>query len=301
VDLFWETIKKNNWLVVALAVITSFVFPSFGFSLKSYSNYLLMLLVFLSCLDLKIPEIISSFRDYRSQVLILVITHLISPLLILPFRPFLSPEIYLGLIITAVSPVGRSTAFLVNIYGGYPIKALVSSTVSNALSPIIMPAVVWLFAHQFIEINVANMSSTIFWLVVVPIIFAYFIGKTKPGVYLNKQSSGISVLVLFFILNSIIAPLKNTIFANPTVSILISIIGIYLLVADFFLGYKIGRNPKDQITFGITSAYKNYTLATILAMTLFGPTVTLAPIIYSITNNLLLIPLSLSQKHLKNQ
>ena len=287
-----KLLAKNTWLVIFLAIIISFAMPSLGEGLNPYLNIFLMILMFLSCLDIDLKVFVASLKDFKIQALILAIVHLISPLIVLIFlKSFLSEEIFLGLILASVIPAGRAAVFLVSIYGGKPETALVISTISNALSPIVVPFLVWLFAKTSIEINPMEMGTTILWLVAVPIIAAILVRSLGLAKYLVKQSSGLSVIFLFLIIIGIISPIRQVIFDNWEKSIFLILIVIGLISFDFWLGWKIGKTKEDKITLALTASYKNYTLGTLVALSLFNPVVALPSIIYTITNNLMLVPI----------
>lgn len=285
------SIKHRTGLIILIAIAVSFVFPGFGSLLKPYLNSLLIAMMFLSCLDLKISEIVHSLNDFKNISLMLVIVHIVSPLIIFLLRDYFSPSVFLGLIISATIPAGRSAVFLSNIYGGVPIKALVSTSISNFLSPISVPLFVWLFAHTVIKMDLFDMSRTIVYLVVIPLILAVIFGKSKYGQRLNEYSPSISIIILFFIILGIISPLKNVVVDNFQLSLVLGIVISFLIIIDFCLGYFLGKNHSEKVTYAISSSYKNYTLGTLLALTVFTPLVALPSIVYTVVSNLLLIPL----------
>ena len=289
-----QLLVKNTWLVIFLAIVMSFVVPSFGVILKPYLSLFLMVLMFLSCLDIDLKEFVDSLKDFKVQLLVLAVVHLASPLVVLIFlKGFLSEEIFLGLILASVIPAGRASVFLVSIYGGKPETALVISSISNALSPIVVPVLVWLFAKTSIEINPMEMGTTIMWLVAVPILAAILVRWMGLAKYLVKQASGLSVIFLFLIIIGIISPIRQVILDNWGKSIWLILIVIGLISFDFWLGWIIGKTKEDKITLAVTSSYKNYTLGTLVALTLFNPVVALPSIIYTITNNLMLVPIQM--------
>jgi predicted Na+-dependent transporter len=250
-----------------------------------------MILMFLSCLDIDLVECVGVLKNFKFETLIFLIIHLVSPLIVLIFfKRFLSDEIFLGLILASVIPAGRASVFLVSIYGGKPATALVISSISNALSPITVPLLVWLFAKTSIQINPIEMGTTILWLVAVPIAAAILVRILGLAKYLIKSASGLSVIFLFLIIIGIISPIRQVILDNWEKSIGLVLIIMGLISFNFWLGWKIGKTKADKITLAITSSYKNYTLGTLVALGLFNPIVALPSIIYTITNNLMLIP-----------
>lgn len=289
-----RSLAKNTWLVILIAIVISFAMPSLGTALKPYLNIFLMVLMFLSCLDIDLKEFWKALKDFKIQALILLIVHLVSPLIVLIFfRKFLSDEIFLGLILASVIPAGRASVFLVSIYGGRPVTALVISSISNALSPITVPFLVWLFAKTSIKINPVEMGVAILWLVAVPIAAAIIVRCLGWAKYLIKSASGWSAIFLFLIIIGIISPIRQVILDNWQKSIWLIGIVMGLISFDFWLGWKIGKTKVDKITLAVTSSYKNYTLGTLVALSLFNPVVALPSIIYTITNNLLLIPIQI--------
>jgi len=290
-------LAKNTWLVILLAIAVSFVDPGVGMILKPYLNYFLMVLMFLSCLDIDLGEFVKNLKDFKISGLILLIVHLVSPIIVwILLKPFLSEEIFLGLILASVIPAGRASVFLAKIYGGKPVTALVISSISNAFSPITVPLLVWLFAKTSIKINPVDMGVTILWLVAVPILAAVIFRMIGWAKYLIDKSAGLSVLFLFVIIVGIISPIREIILVNMEKSIYLIFIIIGLIAINFGLGYRLGRNKSEKITLAITSSYKNYTLGTLVALSLFNPIVALPSIIYTISNNLLLIPIQILSK-----
>jgi len=295
VDALNHFIRHHTWAVVLSAIICSLIFPSLGLWLKPYLNYLLGFLMFLSCLDLHPTAILQSLTDYRRLTLTLLIIHLVSPALVFALKGYFSDDIFLGLIIVTSIPAGRSAVFLAHIFGGLPLKALVISSISNALSPITVPLIVWMLAQTSIRVDHLQMGSTIIYLVVFPLLAAIIFGRTTPGHTLNRYSPSISVVVLFLIITGIISPIKTVVSHNLLLTLLLTLFSIVLSAINFLLGYLLSPSLPEKITYALTASYKNYTLATLLSLTLFTPTVALPAIAYTIANNLLLIPLQLLQ------
>lgn len=290
-------LAKNTWLVILIAIAISFGWPGLGIRLKPFLNVFLMVLMFLSCLDIDLKQFVKSLKDFKTQALVLAIVHLVSPLIVLIFlKRFLSEEIFLGLILASVIPAGRAAVFLVTIYGGEPVTALVISSISNALSPIVVPFLVWLFAKTSIKINPIEMGVAILWLVAVPIAAAILVRWLGWAKYLIKQASGLSVIFLFLIIIGIISPIRQVLLDNWEKSIWLILIIIGLIGFDFWLGWRAGKTKAEKITLAVVSSYKNYTLGTLVALSMFSPIVALPSIIYTITNNLMLIPAQILAK-----
>ena len=287
----FDSIRKKTWLLILIGILIAFIWPVLGFKLKPFANSFLMGIMFLSCLDIDLKELIKDFKNFKKQSLIILISHLIGPLIILFLKPFLSEELFLGLILAAVIPIGRSSVFLSKILGGETTSPLIASSISNALSPFSVPFLVLIFAKTSIKIDPIQMGGTILWLVLVPIILAILVRMTGKVKFLIKESSNLSTILLFLIIIGIIAPLRETILNNWLNSLFLMILIAILMMINFFIGWKIGKKREEKIALAITASYKNYTLGTLVALSMFNPIVALPSIIYTITNNLMLIPI----------
>ncbi len=285
--------KKYMWAIIFVAIIISFIYPNPGLMLKPYLIYLLMLLMFFSCLGINLKKIAEELKDCRDELATLAIIHLASPILILFLKPFLPEEVFLGLILAAVISSGMSVVFLSYLYGGIASEALVITSISNILSPITVPFLVLLFARTTIRVDVLAMIWTIFKLVAIPLAAAALIRKTSLNKPLEKHGSYISIVVLFVLILGIISPVRDVVLSNLNLSLILGAVVSVLVTINFFLGYLIGKSKPEKITYAITASYKNMTLSTVIALSLFNPMVALPSVIYAVVNNLFLIPLQL--------
>ena len=318
-------LSKNTWLIVALAIIISFIYPNTGLMLAPYIGYLLMMLMFLSCLDVEMKQIVEQTKNWKKYTVIFLIVHLLSPLIIFSLKPILDPDIFLGLLMTSAMPSGMSIVFLSCLYcykegsnrffsmfgsvlssflpakKGVASKALFLTTISHILSPLLVPLVVFVLARSVVQIDYLAITIMIVKFVIVPIVVAKLVGFTKIKKQLSNYSSSISVLLLFVIMIGVISPVQTIIMSNLVLSAWLSLLVFVLITINFFAGWFIGESREEKITFGLASSYKNFTLATVLALSLFSPIVALPAIVYAVMNNFFLIPLQLIFLKLKKK
>lgn len=287
------TMKKYTWLIVLIAIILGFSLPQIGLIFRPYLTYLLMLLMFLSCLNIDFQKILKPLKYWKNEMQALAIIHLASPLLILLLKPFFSDEIFLGLIIASVISSGIGVVFLSRLYGGIPSQSLILTSISNILSPITVPFLILIFAKTNIKIDYLAIGLTMLKLVIIPIALALIIRKTKINKHLSDYGDPISTITLFLLITGLIAPVRSIILSNLKLSLTLGGLISILVIINFFLGYLIGSTKPEKITYAISTSYKNFTLSTVIALSLFNPTVALPAVIYTVINNLLLIPLQL--------
>jgi BASS family bile acid:Na+ symporter len=295
-------ISQYSGAVILLGALFAFVLPAPGLLLRPFLDFLLMFLIFLSCLDIDLREIFQSLRQYPKLIGILIIVHFFSPLVIFFFlKNYFSPEIYLGLILVASVPVGRSAVFLSNLFGGQPEKALVISTISNILSPILVPTIVYFLAASTISFDIASMAKSMAVIVIVPFVLAIIFQNYRLIRPFKKVQADISTILVALIVWGIIAPIRLQVLNELQLSLGLTLISLFLMGLNFFLGFLIGKDHPEKITYGISAAYKNYSLATIVAATSFPSQVLVAlpSLVYSVSNNLLLLPMQflLKSKH----
>jgi BASS family bile acid:Na+ symporter len=221
------------------------------------------------------------------------VINLLSALIIFIFRDRFSSEIYLGLVIASTTPAGISVIFLSHLYGGSLDKSLVISFLSNVLSPLLLPVVVFFLAGEVIQVDWLNMVRTIVKLVVIPVGLALLARRTFLKEFLKAEGTYISIGILFFLVTGVIAPVGQMLLADIDQSIFLAIFVLLLITINFGIGFWLGSDHKAKVTYAISMSYKNFTLAMVIALTLFSPAVAIPAAIYTVMNNLFLIPLQL--------
>lgn len=286
-----QIIKKNTWLIVLTAIILGFILPNVGLFLQSSVVYLLMIMMFFSVLDMSYRKVWEQLHDYKKTLAALSIVHLAGPLVVLLFKPFVPEEIFLGLIIATVINAGVSIVFLSQLYGGLPSKALVITAISHIFSPILVPFLVVVFAKTSIAIDPVSISWTIIKLVIVPIVLSMLVRRSRLYEPMKKHGAWINIVLLFLIIMGIIAPIREIILNNISRAIFVGLIVMLVVIVDFALGFALGKNKAERITYGVSTSYKNYVLANVVTLSLFGPVVALPAAMYAVANNVLLVPL----------
>ncbi len=284
-------LKEKIWLLILVAIALGLFVPASGRFLAPYLTVLLMILMFSSALELSKEKVFSYLLPFRKKAEVIAIIHLVSPLLLFFLRHTLSEELYVGLMLASVVSSGMSVVFLSHLYKGIPSEALIITTIANLFSPIIIPYLMLLLTETTISIHPELMTVTLFKIVVLPLLIASIIRESAYHLQVKKYADSASLIVLFFLILGLIAKVQITIVQNPLDTLILCIIIAGLILINFALGYSVGTTKEERITYAITASYKNFTLSTVLALTLFSPLVALPSVLYTIMNNVLLIPL----------
>lgn len=286
-------LKKFTWLIILVAVVLAFVFPVVGVVFKPYVGYLLMALMFFSCIGIDLKMVMKGLKRPWRSLMILGVVHVLSAGIVmgLHYYGLFSDEIFLGLILATVTSSGLSVIFLTSLFGGETSKSLVISSASNILAPISMPFLVYLFARTEIQVDAIGMAWTITKFVILPLIAAALVRRTQFDEWLEDKGTYISIGILFLIIIGIVAGVRDVILENIELSLFLSGVVTVLVSLNFLVGYLLGKGKKEKIAFAISASYKNFTLSTVIALALFGPLVALPSLIYTVVNNVLLVPI----------
>ncbi len=283
-------LKEYSWLVILVAIGLGLWLPNTGLVIKPYVSYLLMGLMFLSCVNIDFSRSWKHLKKIRKVIFSMFVIFLLSGILVYFFRGNFSDDVYLGLILTTSMPAGISVIFLSKLYGGSTAKSLVISVLANILSPVLVPVIVLWLAQTQIEVNVWQMFLTISKLVLFPIVLARIVGMTGFRKIVESEGTYISIILLFGLIWGVVAPVGPVLSETNNLLLLVLMV-ILLVLLNIVIGLWLGSDWKAKKTYAISLAYKNFTLAMVLALTLFGPQVAVPAAIYTLINNLMLIPL----------
>ncbi|MCA9385864.1 hypothetical protein KC717_04410 [Candidatus Dojkabacteria bacterium] len=285
-----EYLKNPTGIIVLIAIILGFLMPNYGIVIKPYLTYLLMILMFFSFLGVNVLDIPHTSSQVLEGLGVLAIIHIASPLILFLFKSQFESHVFLGLLLASSVSSGISVVVLSKMLGGDQLKALGITVISNVVAPIILPVVLGLFAGRTIQVDYFMIGITIFKVVIIPLFFASLFNRSVIKNNLKKISHSLSLGVLFLLIFGSIASIQSDITKDTSMALYIGLIVCMLVGINFLLGYALGSDKVEKITYGVTASYKNYTLSTVLAVSLFGSAVALPSVIYIVVTNLMLVP-----------
>jgi len=290
--------QKYFSLIILVGVVLAFVWPTPGLYLKSYLVYLLGAMMFLSCLKIELAELKKIRHDWWRFLIMMVFVFIIPPLLTYFAKIFFIKDemIFVGMILASAVPCGISVVFISDLLRGEPAKALTATTIAHLISPIITPLIVWFFAHEIIEVKFLDISVLILKLVIIPLIIAQIFKYLKWHESLIKIGGTINTYLLVFMLWGIVAPVHELIITNWKITLSSAFVAILIMTINAIIGARFGRDKKEDITWMVVSTFKNFTLSSVIAMSMFGPMALLGSVVYGILSNLSMIPMELLSK-----
>lgn len=287
-----QTLRKYLWIFIFGGIGLGLFVPEPILPFKDYLMYPLMVLVFLSALKIDIKIFKKTQRDLWRYFFIVVLVFFIPALLAFILGNALLPHtIFLGLLLITAAPTAIAVVFLSDILGGDPGKALIGSTFTNLISPLLTPLCIWVLVHTIIPIPFFQMLALIAKLLLVPFILAQIVRAFHDEEKIMKSAGWLNEILLFFLIWGTIAPARENIFQKPSFFFLSLLILCVVLIVQIAAGYFFGREKKEKITWIIIGISKNFTLTSVLALTLFGTEALIAPTAFIILSDGILVPL----------
>lgn len=279
------------WLVIISALGLGFLWPEPGRMLQPWLMYLLMIMMFLSCLRIDLRELKAVPHEWRRYILLLLFIFLIPTAVVFLAQQLFEPTIFVGLALAAASPAAISIVFLSDLYHGQPSKALTTTVLAHLVSPLLTPALVWLVAGQLVRVDVVSIMWLIVKLVVIPLVAAQIVRLMWREVAARVHLPLVNASLLLAIIWGIIAPTREIVLEHFSQFLLVFGVVIIILIFEYLAGTKLGHNRAEDVTWVIADSYKNFTLSAVLALSLFGPAAVIGSVAFTIAGNLLLIPL----------
>lgn len=285
--------QKYFWLIVLISIALGFIWPAPALPLKPYLQYLLMLIMLLTCLKMDLSELKKIHKDVFKYIAVLVLVFIVPSAVIFLFKDYLNREIFTGLLLSSAVPAGISVVFMSDILGGQPVKALITTTLSHLVSPLLTPLLVWIFARQIIHIDFLTMVGIIAQLILIPFFAAQIIRRLKIKDFLIKKSMVFNMLLTAILIWGIIAPAQGLVLNNLNQVAFAAGIVLFNVIIKTVLSVFLAKDKSERATWIIVSFFKNSTMASVIALSMFGPVVLLGTVIEMLVNNIMLVPFQL--------
>ena len=287
--------QKYFSLIILSGVILAFLWPTPGLIIKPYLIFLLGIMMTLSCLRIDLKELKTIKTDWWHYLIIMTIIFLLPPILTFLAHTFALKDnnLYIGMMLASVVPCGISIVFVTDLLGGKTHKALITTTLAHLLSPIITPLIFWLFVHQIITVDFSSMIVLILKLVFIPLIIAQIIRGFSWQTKLIKIGKDINTFLLLLLLWGLVAPTTNLILNNMKASLIALLLAIVIMSLAAMIAKFFGQDDQEDITWMVASTFKNFTLSSVIALSLFGDMALLGSVVFGVVSNLFIIPLQI--------
>jgi len=286
-------LKKYLAPVIIGAVACAFFFPEYGIAIKDIIPYGLMILLYSGCLNFDIQQI----KKLRKQKLLILITfsllYFLGGFTLLIFRPFLTKELLAGFLIILTVPCGMASIYFTSVFNGdLPISLLVT-TVSNLLAPIVIPLLYGFFAHYIFQLDGFDELKLdflqVFLLVAKIVLIPFLLAIITQMLQWQQKARIVSKLglpIMFLMTFGLVSPGVETMLNNFQLTAKLLFIVSIMVSFQFAVGYFLSKHEKLRISLAILLSYRNFTIASIIALQFFPIEAALPSLIFTVVNNL---------------
>ena len=234
---FTQFIQKTFALWVVLFAGIALIVPEAFVWLKVYITWMLGIIMFGMGMTMTVDDFKGVLQSPKAVVIGVVAQFVVMPglayLLCQLFQ--LPPEIAIGVILVGGCPGGTASNVITYMAKGNTALSVACTSVSTILAPVLTPAIFYLLASQWIEINAVSMLGSILQVVLFPIILGLIVRsvlKQKVDAYIQVMPL-ISVIAIVAIVAAIIGGSKAQILESGLL-----ILGVVALHNG--LGYLLG-------------------------------------------------------------
>ncbi|AYX90544.1 bile acid:sodium symporter family protein [Staphylococcus cohnii] len=282
----------NTFLIwMLIAAIIGFIFPAQLATLSSWVPYLLGIVMLGMGLTIDPKDFKIIFQAPRSVIVGVILQYTIMPLsAFLIVKLFhLPPEIAIGVILVGCCPGGTSSNVMSYLANANVALSVAITSVSTLLAPFLTPALIYLFAHEWLQVSFISMFWSVVQVILIPIIIGFVLQKVFKK-FADTTATAlpiVSVVAISLILASVVGSSKAQILATGllifAVVILHNLIG-YVLGYTFAKILKLDRPDKKAVS--IEVGMQNSGLAVSLATVHFNPLSAVPGAVFSLIHNI---------------
>ncbi|WP_442767195.1 bile acid:sodium symporter family protein [Acinetobacter bohemicus] len=288
-----QFIQKTFALWVVLFAGIALIVPEAFVWLKAYIIWMLGIIMFGMGMTMTVDDFKGVLHNPKAVVIGVVAQFMLMPglayLLCQLFQ--LPPAIAIGVILVGCCPGGTASNVITYMAKGNTALSVACTSVSTILAPVLTPAIFYLLASQWIEINAMSMLGSILQVVLFPIILGLIVRsvlKQKVETYIQVMPL-ISVLAIVAIVAAIIAGSKTQILESGL--LILAVVALHNGLG-YLLGFGASRLFKlpyaDSKAIAIEVGMQNSGLGVALAAVHFAasPITAVPSAIFSLWHNI---------------
>ncbi|MEH8028279.1 bile acid:sodium symporter family protein [Gallibacterium anatis] len=282
---------KTFSLWVLLFAFLAYQFPSHFSSLIAYVPYLLGIVMFGMGITLTVNDFSEVVKHPKAVVIGVVSQFLIMPLIAFALaKGFNLPaDLAVGIILVGACPGGTSSNVMTYLAKGNTALSVACTSVSTLLAPFLTPAVFYVLASQWLDIDAYAMFISVLKIVLFPV-FLGVVARTlltKQMVKLGTCTPLVSVIAIVLILAAVVAVSKDKIIES---GLLIFIVVVLHNGLGYLIGFVVAKlfklNFADSKAVAIEVGMQNSGLGAALATAYFNPIAAVPSAVFSFWHNI---------------
>lgn len=286
-------VQKTFALWVLLFAALAFFSPDTYKPLAQYIPWLLGIVMFGMGVTMTVEDFKGVFKHPKTVLIGTVAQFTIMPLVAFGLAKIfnLPPEIAVGVILVGCCPGGTASNVMTYLARGNTALSVSCTAVSTVLAPLLTPAVFYLLASQWLDINASAMFVSVLKMVLLPIVLGLVVrmvlGAKAEGY--SEVMPLVSVVSIVLIVAAVVAVSKTNIVQS---GLLIFAVVILHNGLGYLLGYLAARifklNYADKKAVAIEVGMQNSGLGAALAALHFAasPVTAVPSAIFSFWHNI---------------
>ncbi|OOF62104.1 bile acid:sodium symporter family protein [Rodentibacter sp. Ppn85] len=287
---FTQFVSKTFALWAIVFAILAFLFPTEFKIFAPYIPYLLGLVMFGMGITLTFNDFSEVVKHPKA-----VFIGVAGQFIIMPAIAFLLAKVFnlpsdlaVGVILVGSCPGGTSSNVMTYLARGNTALSVACTTISTLLSPLLTPAIFFVLASQWLDINASAMFMSVLKMVLFPIFLGLVIRALFKDIIVqaSKITPLISVVSIVLILAAVVAVSKDKIVES-------GLLIFSVVVLHNCLGYLIGflaaslfkLNTADSKAIAIEVGMQNSGLGAALAAAHFHPIAAVPSALFSFWHN----------------
>ncbi|ATH61979.1 bile acid:Na+ symporter, BASS family [Staphylococcus pasteuri] len=277
------------WML--FAAVLGFIFPSHISILGGFVPYLLGIVMLGMGMTIDPKDFKIVLQSPKPVIIGVILQFTIMPTLaFLIAKGFqLPPEIAIGVILVGCCPGGTSSNVMSYLAKANVALSVAITSVSTLIAPFVTPALIYIFAHEWLKVSFASMLWSVVQVVLIPIIIGFVFQKVARR-FAQKTATAlplISVIAISLILAAVVAASKTQILKT---GLLIFVVVILHNILGYTIGYVLAKvfrmDYKDKKAVAIEVGMQNSGLAVSLATVHFSPLAAVPGAVFSLVHNI---------------
>ncbi len=286
-----QLLNKSFALWVLLFVALAFMFPNLFTVFAAYIPWFLGIIMFGMGITLS-PQDFKGVIDHPKAVLIgITAQFLIMPLvaygLAIAFQ--LPKDIAIGVILVGCCPGGTASNVITYLAKGNTALSLVCTSISTLLAPLLTPAIFYLLASQWLDIDAYGMFVSVLQMILLPIILGVIVrlALQKHIHSITQVTPMLSIIAIVVIIAAIVAVSREKIITSGLLIFSIVVLHNALgLLLGFLASRLLKLNLADSKAISIEVGMQNSGLGAALAAMYFEPISAVPSAIFSFWHNI---------------
>lgn len=278
-------------ILVMIAAVMAFIFPSSFIVFGSYVTILLGIVMFGMGLTLKPIDFKIVFTNPLPVIIGIITQFTIMPLVAftLAYLLKLPPELAAGLVLLGSVPGGTASNVMVYLAKGNVALSVAMTSLSTMMAPLMTPLLLYFLAGQWLPVNPSALFMSILQVIIIPIVLGLIVQKFFP-VIVEKGVTVVPLISVFAIL-IIVSAVTAANAGNVATAGVLVFIAVFLhngfgLLLGYIAASIMGLNENDRRAISIEVGMQNSALGVTLATAHFSPLAALPSVWGAIWHNI---------------